>query len=110
MSDYSIENSGVGERTTSRPRRPVSDAVAGTDDQPPQDPYPCRVPPSAEALAALLVQLGAASDLEPARSPGIHPLEIVDDEGDARVGPQIAPLLRASEPMPADLDRLILGA
>lgn len=77
---------------------------------PRQDPYPCRAPPFAEALAALLVQLGAAADLEPARSPGIHPLEIVDDESHARVGLQVPPLLRAFERMPADFDRLILGA
>jgi hypothetical protein len=79
-------------------------------DPPRQDPYPYRAPPSAEPLAALLVQLGAAADLEPARSPGIHPLEIVDDEGDARVGHQIAPLLRASHiTRAADLDHVILG-
>jgi hypothetical protein len=54
-----------------------------------QDLNPRDVPPFAVALAALLVQLDATADLEPAGSPRTHVLEIVDDEGDARINPQV---------------------
>ncbi len=79
-----------------------ADNAAGKDADP--NGVPTATP---EALsAALMLQFGAAADLNPARSPGLRAHQIVNHNGDAWVGLEVAPLLGAAQPMTSDLDRL----
>src|SRR6202795_1679090 len=97
----------AGVATSSGRERMSLDSPAG--DSLRQDADPAGAPAAAEALTALLVELGAAPDLEPPGRPGVHALEIVDDERHVRVCLQVTPLLRTAHRATAYLDRFHVG-
>jgi hypothetical protein len=62
-----------------------------------------------ERLTALVEHLRSAADLDSARSPGVNRREVVDHEGDAWVGQNIAVLLARGEGVAADVNAVLFG-